>query len=272
MSKSYFISDVHLGAAFCDRKALEQRFVALLDRIREEKADAVYLLGDIFDFWYEYRYVIPRGHTRALGALARLSDSGVKVYFFRGNHDVWVYDYFERELGMTVLRQPYVAEIDGKLCCLGHGDGLGRTDTMFRLIRWAFHNRALQVMFSALHPRWAFGLGYAWAGHSRKMKNAPDNAGRYVFRGADEPLYHFADAFGKKYRETHGGAGVDYYIFGHYHTPGTVEIPSGGQMHILGCWVDGGEYAVLENGSLSIISAVCPDGSARPVPADSSRR
>ena len=126
MSKSYFISDVHLGAAFCDRKALEQRFVALLDRIREEKADAVYLLGDIFDFWYEYRYVIPRGHTRALGALARLSDSGVKVYFFRGNHDVWVYNYFERELGMTVLRQPYVAEIDGKLCCLGHGDGLGR--------------------------------------------------------------------------------------------------------------------------------------------------
>ena len=92
MSKSYFISDVHLGAAFCDRKALEQRFVTLLDRIREERADAVYLLGDIFDFWYEYRYVIPRGHTRALGALARLCDSGVKVYFFRGNHDVWVYD------------------------------------------------------------------------------------------------------------------------------------------------------------------------------------
>ena len=271
MSKSYFISDVHLGAAFCDRRALEQRFVSLLDRIREEEADAVYLLGDIFDFWYEYRYVIPRGHTRALGALARLCDSGVKVYFFRGNHDVWVYGYFERELGMTVLEQPYVAEVDGKLCCLGHGDGLGRTDTMFRLIRWAFHNRTLQVLFSALHPRWAFGLGYAWAGHSRKMKSIPENAGRYVFRGEQEPLYHYAEAFGREYKASHEGRSIDYYIFGHYHTPGTVKIPSGGQMYVLGCWVDGGEYAVLENGCLSIISAGSPDGSARQAPAGSSR-
>ena len=151
--KCYFISDVHLGAAFCDKAALEARFVSLLDRIAAEKAGAVYLLGDIFDFWYEYRHVIPRGHTRALGALARLCDSGVKVYFMRGNHDVWVYDYFEREIGMTVLTQPYVAEIGGRVFCIGHGDGLGRTDTMFRVIRWAFHNRFLQILFSSLHPQ-----------------------------------------------------------------------------------------------------------------------
>ena len=95
------------------------------------------------------------------------------------------------------------------------------------------------------------------------MKNDPDNAGRYVFRGAEEPLYHYADAFGRDYKACHGGRGIDYYIFGHYHTPGTVEIPSGGQMHILGCWVDGGEYAVFEDGCLSIISAVRPDVSGQ---------
>ena len=258
--KCYFISDVHLGAAFCDKAALEARFVSLLDRIAAEKAGAVYLLGDIFDFWYEYRHVIPRGHTRALGALARLCDSGVKVYFMRGNHDVWVYDYFEREIGMTVLTQPYVAEIGGRVFCIGHGDGLGRTDTMFRVIRWAFHNRFLQILFSSLHPRWAFGLGYAWAGHSRKMKNSPENAGVYVFRGKDEPLYKYSDSFGKDYRAAHGGRCIDYYIYGHYHTPGEIDIPSGGRMYILGCWVDGGEYAVFSDGELRIIADGHPDG------------
>lgn len=272
MPKYYFISDVHLGAAFCDRNGLERRFVSLLDRIREERAEAVYLLGDIFDFWYEYRYVIPRGHTRALGALARLCDSGVKVYFFRGNHDVWVYDYFEREIGMTVLEQPYVTEIEGSIFCLGHGDGLGKTDMGFRIIRWAFHNRFLQVIFSALHPRWAFGLGYAWAGHSRKMKNAPDKMERYVFRGKEEPLFRYADAFGRDYRAAHGGRGIDYYIFGHYHTPGTVDIPSGGRMTILGCWVDGAVYAVFGDGKLEIISEVPQALNAPQVQADFSRR
>lgn len=256
--KYFFVSDVHLGAAFCDRESLERKFVALLDHIASEKAEAVYLLGDIFDFWYEYRYVIPRGYTRALGALARLCDSGVKVYFIRGNHDVWVYGYFEKELGMKVLEQPAVVEIDGKLFCLGHGDGLGRTETAFKFIRWAFHNRFLQVLFSALHPRWAFGLGYAWAGHSRKMKNDPSKNGRFVFRGEEEPLFRYAEQFGPDYSRCHHGRGIDYYIFGHYHTPGRIKIPSGGEMCILGCWVDGGEYAVYGNGTLDVISAESP--------------
>lgn len=257
--KYYFISDVHLGVSCCDRRALEDRFVSVLESIGRDAAE-VYLLGDIFDFWYEYRYVIPRGHTRALGALARLCDSGTRVYFFRGNHDVWAYGYFEQELGIRVLAQPAVVEIEGCRFCLGHGDGLGRTEPMFRFIRWMFHNRFLQVLFSGIHPRWAFGLGYAWASHSRKVKNDPERAARYVFRGQDEPLYRYADSFGREYRAAHGGEGVDYYIFGHYHTPGSVRIPSGGWMHILGCWVNGGEYAVFSRQEgLRIISAVRPD-------------
>lgn len=162
---------------------------------------------------------------------------------------------------MKVLGQPCVVEIEGRRFCLGHGDGLGRTEPMFRFIRWMFHNRVLQILFSAIHPRWAFGLGYAWASHSRKVKNEPGRAGRYVFRGKDEPLYRFADNFGRKYGAAHGGVTPDYYIFGHYHTPGSIGIPSGGEMHILGCWVDGGEYAVYSRkDGLRIISAGCQDG------------
>lgn len=270
-SKYYFISDVHLGVCSCDRRTLEERFVSLIESIGPEAA-GVYLLGDIFDFWYEYRYVIPRGHTRALGALARLCDSGTEVYFFPGNHDVWAYSYFEQEIGMKVLSQPYVAEICGRRFCLGHGDGLGRTEPSFRFIRWMFHNRFLQVLFSSIHPKWAFGLGYAWASHSRKVKNGPERAGRYVFRGEDEPLCHFADDFGRQYRAAHEGRGIDYYIFGHYHTPGAVSVPSGGEMHILGCWVDGGEYAVFDGAELRIISAVRPSGTVQQAPGDFSRK
>lgn len=255
--KYYFISDVHLGVSGCCRRELEARFVALLESLRGDAA-GVFLLGDIFDFWYEYRYVIPRGHTRALGALARLTDSGVPVWFFPGNHDVWAYSYFEQELGVNVVREPMVKELYGRNFCLGHGDGLGRSGAGFRFIRWMFHNRFLQILFSALHPRWAFGLGYAWAAHSRKVKNEPGRASLYFFRGKDEPLYRFADSFGKRYSSAHGGSGVDYYIFGHYHTPGSIDIPSGGRMYILGCWADGGEYAVFDGDSLEIRTAPRP--------------
>lgn len=250
-NKYYFISDVHLGAGGADKARLERSFADLLLRAKQDAA-AVYLLGDIFDFWYEYRYVIPKGHTRALGALADLCDSGVEVFFFPGNHDVWAYDYFRTEIGMKVMNEPAVAEIGGKTFCLGHGDSLGKTDAGFRFIRWMFHNRLLQVLFSSLHPRWAFGLGYAWAAHSRKMKNIPGK-GPFVFRGKEEPLYGFSDSFGKEYA-LRTGKPIDYYIFGHYHTPGRTDVASGGELVILGCWADGGEYAVFDGSSLSVVT------------------
>lgn len=247
--KYYFISDVHLGVYGHDVRRIEERFVALLGQA-EKDAAAVYLLGDIFDFWYEYRYVIPRGATRALGALARLCDSGVNVLYVPGNHDVWLYDYFQKEIGITVLQEPVVIEADGKRFCVGHGDSLGKADFGFRFVRWMFHNRFLQVLFSAIHPRWAFGLGYAWAAHSRKIKDVVPRR-EYVFRGVEEPLYKFADDFGKEY-SAQTGRSIDYYIFGHYHTPGRIAVSSGGELQILGCWADGGEYAVFDGERLLV--------------------
>ena len=144
---TYFASDVHLGLRVADPAGREARFVSFLRSIPAAETEALYLLGDIWDFWYEYRDVVPKGYVRVFGALTDLMDAGVKVYFFPGNHDVWAYGYFE-ELGMKILEQPCVTEIGGKTFCLGHGDGLGPVDRGYRILRGIFHNRFLQACFS----------------------------------------------------------------------------------------------------------------------------
>lgn len=230
----YFVSDVHLGLRASDSAAVERKFLSFLDTL-PDNTRALYLLGDIFDFWYEYKYVIPRGHTRVLGRLAQLRERGVEIFFFKGNHDVWAYGYFEQELGIKVLEQPHLVKIQGKSFCLGHGDGLGKIPAGFRIIRWAFHNRFLQFLFSALHPRWAFGLGYAWSKHSRLAKGGSEN--RYVFKGEDEPIFKYAASIPEK---------ADYFIFGHFHTPVDMTLPGGARMLILGDWINGAEYALFD--------------------------
>ena len=235
----YFVSDVHLGLRASDASEVEKRFLGFLDSL-PENTRALYLLGDIFDFWYEYKYVIPRGHTRVLGRLAALVDRGVDVYFFKGNHDIWAYNYFEAELGIKVLEQPYVVEIEGKRFCLGHGDGLGYTPFGFKIMRWIFHNRCIQSLFSTLHPRLAFGLGYAWSKNSR-LANGND-AQQYVFKGKDEPICKYASSYPQP---------VDYFIFGHFHTPSEIDLDSGAKLYILGDWVNGCEYVSFDGETLS---------------------
>ena len=149
----------------------ERRLVRFLDDIKH-KAAAVYLLGDMFDFWYEYKYVVPKGYTRFLGKLSELTDLGVEVHYFIGNHDIWAYDYLEKECGVILHRQPLTTELYGKVFMMDHGDGLGDPDKKFKLLRKVFRNRICQVLFSSLHPRWAMWFGMTWAKHSRmKRKN-----------------------------------------------------------------------------------------------------
>lgn len=236
----YFVSDVHLGLRAVDSSAVERRFLSFLKNI-PSNTKALYLLGDIFDFWYEYKYVIPRGYTRVLGALAELVDRGVKVYFFKGNHDVWAYDYFEKEIGMVMLEQPFVVDIQGKKFCLGHGDGLGYTPFGFRLIRWAFHNRFLQTLFSSIHPRWAFALGYGWSKNTRLAKTDGTGKSQYVFKGTEEPIYKYALNYPEK---------IDYFIFGHFHFPTEVSLPQGAKMYILGDWLNGCDHIVFDGESV----------------------
>lgn len=221
---SYFVSDVHLGLRVGDYAAREKRFVEFLRSIDPAQTDALYLLGDIWDFWYEYKDVVPKGYVRVFAALTELMDAGVKVYFFTGNHDIWAYAYFE-ELGMQRLEQPYVAEIGGKRFCLGHGDGLGPGDYGYKFMSWLFHNRLLQRLFSMLHPRWAFALGSGWSRRSRLGKQI-----EYHFRGEEERLYKFCKRF-------HRRMPMNFFIFGHYHCRVDMPVEGGSRLLILGDWM-----------------------------------
>jgi UDP-2,3-diacylglucosamine hydrolase len=233
---TYFVSDVHLGLQVFDPADREARFVSFLRNLPEE-TEALYMLGDIWDFWYEYRDVVPKGYVRVFSALTDLMDRGVKVYFFQGNHDIWTYSYFE-ELGMKRLVQPEVVEIGGKKFCLGHGDGLGPTPFGYRFIKYIFNNRILQILFSMLHPWIAYRIGNIWSRHSRLSHNQ-----QYKFRGAEEPLYQFADEYSKDHK-------VDYFIFGHFHSQTDVALPAGARLILLKDWISSSPYLCFDGSEL----------------------
>jgi len=241
---TYFVSDVHLGLQVAGPEDRQARFVSFLRGIPTAETEALYLLGDIWDFWYEYRDVVPKGYVRVFGALADLMDAGVKVFFCPGNHDIWTYRYFE-ELGMTRLEQPFVTEIGGKTFCLGHGDGLGPVDPGYRILRAIFHNRFLQACFSTLHPRIAFGLGNGWSRRSRLGKSIG-----YTFKGEEEPLYRFCRSFQAE-RAGEGAPPVDIFLFGHYHC--AVDMPVGSaRLLLLSDWITASDWLVFdaEDGSI----------------------
>ncbi|MCK9625697.1 MAG: UDP-2,3-diacylglucosamine diphosphatase [Bacteroidales bacterium] len=239
MSASYyFVSDVHLGLKVGDSRERELAFVSFLKSLPKE-TKALYLLGDIFDFWFEYRDVVPKGYVRTLGELARLCDEGVEVYFFKGNHDCWTFGYLEEELGVKVLDQPYITEIDGKIFCLGHGDGLWGEDKVYKIMRSIFRSRICIFLFSLLHSRIAFMFGSGWS-RKRRLKYGSS----YNFRGEEEPLYKFANEFGKDKK-------IDYYIFGHIHSPAKIDIPSGGTMYVLGDWMKDRDYLNFSGRTIS---------------------
>ena len=238
--KTFFVSDVHLGLQVGDPAGRERRFADFLQGLPED-TDALYLLGDIWDFWYEYRDVVPKGYIRVFSALQSLMDRGVKVYFFQGNHDVWTYSYFE-ELGMKRLEQPFLVEIGGKRFCLGHGDGLGPVPSGYRFLRGLFHNRVAQFLFSMLHPWIAFRFGNGWSRNNRLAHNQ-----EYEFRGKDEPLYKFAEEFSAR-------NDVDYFIFGHYHSSVDMTLPSGARLLVLKDWMRSSPYLCFDGVSVSSLS------------------
>lgn len=230
--KHYFVSDVHLGLQVGDPAGRERRFADFLNGLPSD-TESVYLLGDIWDFWYEYRHVVPKGYVRVLAALQNLMDRGVRVYFFEGNHDVWTYSYFE-ELGMIKLAQPALVEIEGKTFCMGHGDGLGPVPFGYRFLRGLFHSKVAQFLFSLLHPWVAFGLGNGWSKNNRLAHDQ-----EYEFRGADEPLVKFAEDYSSRNK-------VDYFIFGHYHASVDMTLSSGARFLVLKDWIHSSPYICFD--------------------------
>ncbi|MCF0203422.1 MAG: UDP-2,3-diacylglucosamine diphosphatase [Bacteroidaceae bacterium] len=206
---TYFLSDAHLGSWAEEHKRMqERRLVRFLDEIKD-RAAAIYLMGDIFDFWAENKYVVPKGYTRFLGKLSELSDSGVEIHYFTGNHDIWTYGYLEDECGVILHRNEATVDINGKLFMLAHGDNSGKKDLGFTVIRWVFHNKVCQKLFSWLHPDIAQWLGFTWARHSRMKR---EGGREDPFQGDDkEPLVRFAIDYSRSHPN------IDFYIFGHRH-------------------------------------------------------
>ena len=242
MRPVYFLSDAHLGShAIPHGRMHERRLVNFLDSIKH-KAAAIYMLGDMFDFWYEYKMVVPRGYTRFLGKISELTDMGVEVHFFIGNHDIWCSDYLEKECGVILHRQPLTTEIYGREFYLAHGDGLGDPDKKFKFLRAMFHNRFLQKAFSNIHPRWSIDFGLSWAKHSR-LKH--DNEGDPEYLG--EQNEHLV-IYSKEYLQTHPE--INFFIYGHRHIELDLMLSKTSRVLILGDWIKLFSYAVFDGENL----------------------
>ena len=238
MKNIYFLSDAHLGSlAIPHGRTQERRLVNFLDSIKH-KAQAVYLLGDMFDFWHEYRTVVPKGYTRLLGKISELTDMGVEVHYFYGNHDLWQHDYFVKEFVMTVHLQAATVELYGHTFLLAHGDGLCIQDGKFKFLRALFHNPLCQRLFAAVHPRWGMAFGLEWARRSRLKR---EDGQEPPYQGEDkEELIRFA----KDYLQTHPD--INFFVFGHRHIELDLMLSRTTRLLILGDWITQFTYAVFD--------------------------
>lgn len=247
-SKVYFISDLHLGAHYiADHRAHERRVVDFLDSIAAD-ASELYLLGDILDYWYEYRTVVPRGHVRFFAALARLADSGVRIYWMTGNHDVWLFDYLRDEIGLTVLKGHTIATIMGSRFFLSHGDDVGRRPAVYRFMRWCFYNRVCQVLYAAIHPRWTYQIAAGWSADNRTSRTPQSE-----LAGAEASarcLIEFSEDYNIR------GGGIDHFVYGHLHIARQQGLKAGGDVTFLGDWITKCTYAVFDGLQLRLCSFV----------------
>ncbi len=240
----YFLSDLHLGARYFLDPREQERMVCAWLRSIAPTAERIYLVGDVLDYWFEYRHVVPRGYVRFLGTLADLADSGIEITWLIGNHDIWIYDYLPRELGVRVVDGILQETIGGKRFVIAHGDGLGPVPRAERLMRAVFRNRLLQRLFAAVHPRWTVGFAYWWSGENRKKHHTGTDA-----RMADPaPLYQWV-------RERNAALPAaerpDFYIFGHYHELALRRI-GGSQVAIIGDWIQNMSYATFDGEHLEL--------------------
>lgn len=247
MKKTYFISDAHLGSlATQDPREQEKHLCRFLDEIKPQ-AESLYMLGDMFDFWFEYHNAVPKGFTRLLGKLSELTDAGIDVHFFIGNHDIWCKDYLTQECGVIMHYQPETINIKGKTFFLAHGDGLGDRSRSFRLLRSIFHNSTCQWLFRWLHPDLGLPFGLRWAKNSRiKHMQGGTQADPPYLGENSEPLVLFAKQYIKEHPET------DYLIFGHRHIELDLMLTRQNRLLILGDWITQFTYAEFSNGELTL--------------------
>lgn len=241
--KVYFASDFHFGlTAFGQENEFERekRIIRWLD-MAEKDAQALFLVGDIFDFWFEYKHVAPKGFIRFLGKIASLTDQGIQVYFFTGNHDLWMFEYLQHETGVVIFTDPITLLIGKKIFLVGHGDGLGPGDHMFKFLKKIFTNPVAHWLFKWLHPDVGFAFARRWSKSSRLVKVEQDKG----FQGEKEFLIQFC-------RQEEKNKHHDYYIFGHRHLPLEIDINHTSKYYNLGDWVNSNTYGEFDGSEFSL--------------------
>lgn len=241
-NKIYFASDFHLGVPDYESSLKrEKKIVAWLDIIKED-ASELYLLGDVFDFWFEYKHAVPKGYIRLLGKLAELSDKGIKIHYFTGNHDMWVFDYLPKELNLTLYRKEQVRTINGKHFYIAHGDGMGPGDYGYKFIKRVFASKISQWLFARLHPNFGIGMASFW---SRKSRVANANEDKQFLGDDNEWLVIHSK---KMLAQQH----FDYFIYGHRHLPLDIQLTEHSRYINLGEWVNDYTYGVFDGEKMEL--------------------
>ena len=239
---TYLLSDLHLGASYIDDpRKHELKIVEFLDSIKND-ADAIYLVGDVLDYWYEYKHVVPRGFVRFFGKVAELADSGVKITWIIGNHDIWIFDYLPKELGIKVVDDNLIEDIHGHKCFISHGDGVGKLDPKFKFLRTLFRNRFCQKLYSGIHPRWTVAFAHRWSSHSRKGDEHRVEPEEKILK----PLKDFS----LEYLNLHPD--IDYFIYGHIHVLAEEKLKNRTEMIVLGDWIKTFSYAKINSQGLEL--------------------
>lgn len=240
--KIYFLSDFHLGAPDAASSLVrEKKIIQFLDEIKKDAAE-IFILGDLFDFWYEYKKVVPKGYVRILGKLAELSDSNIPLYFFVGNHDMWMNDYFQKELNIPVFFEPKEFVYSGKRFLIGHGDGLGPGDHGYKFIKKIFRNKVCQWFFGILPPYIGMGIAGYFSRKSRAQTGQTDE----VFLGEDKEwlVIYSKEILQKEH--------YDYFIFGHRHLPLDIKLNDKSRYINLGDWIKYNSYAVFDGDEMTL--------------------
>ena len=231
--KIYFASDFHLGIPnYEESRQREKMIVKWLDRIKED-AQEIYLVGDLFDFWFEYKQTAPKGYIRFLAKIAEITDAGIPVHFFTGNHDMWMFDYLPKEIGVSIHRNPILKEWNGKKFFIGHGDGLGPGDRFYKFLKFFFNSKFCQWLFARIHPNLGMGVGNLW---SNKSRNSNIEKGEQFLGDENEWLYRYSkDVLEKNH--------YDFFIFGHRHLVLDIDIKEKKSRYInLGEWFTGNPH------------------------------
>lgn len=240
----YFASDFHLGAPnFEESLKREKKIVRWLDSIKEDALE-IYLVGDLFDFWFEYKKAVPRGFTRLLGKLSEITDSGTNVHVFTGNHDMWIFDYLPKECGVVLHRDPIKRDFDGSKFYIGHGDGLGPGDHGYKFIKKVFASKLCQWLFARLHPNFGIGLADFWSQKSRKASHEKDK----IFLGEDQEWLAIYS------REILQKEHFNYFIFGHRHLPLEIEVGESSKYLNIGDWISHFTYGKWDGSSMQLLT------------------